>query len=167
MEFAVTLGALWLAGIFIFERLFSSTGKISADAAVCSLAAAIGASLVSLVGASGSIAQLFAAAAAATGGFLLWNWPKARYPFGLRALLSGGGALFALAVNLILLTDASRLAAAFLLLVFVAPNMARRIPVKEGSALAPVGIGIVAVAPVAIATTIAITIAGGSFEMPI
>lgn len=163
---AIPLALLWLAGIFLFERLSASLGKVNSDGSVTSLAAAIGASLVALIGASGSIAQLYGAAAGATGGFLLWNWPRARFSFGYAALMGGGGTLFALATTLTLFSDASRLALAFILLVFIAPIVARRLPIKESPALTPITIGLVAIAPVAVAIAIAIIIAGDTFELP-
>ncbi len=167
MDTAVPLALLWLAGIFIFERMSETVEKVSSDASVLTLASAIGASLVALIGASGSIAQLYGAVAGATGGFLLWNWPRARFPFAYGALLGGGGALFALAASLTLFSDASRLALAVLLLIFLAPSVARRVPVKEASALSPIAIGVVAIAPVAVAVAIALSIAGDSFELPL
>jgi hypothetical protein len=102
-----TLAIVWLAGIFVFERLFAFR-----DAGIASpimlLAAAVGASLIAFVGAASSYSQLLAACAAGAGGFLLWNWPRARYRFSGAAIFGGGGAFFSVAVASVLFSEADK-----------------------------------------------------------
>ncbi len=62
---------------------------------------------ISLIGASASIAQTGFALMAACGGFLLWNWPRFRYPLGATAQLVLITALLALSTQLLFFTKAS------------------------------------------------------------
>lgn len=55
--------------------------------------------------------------AAAFAGFLVWNWPRARFAFGYALMLGGGAALFATAQRLA--TGPGTLAPALILLMFV------------------------------------------------
>ena len=55
--------------------------------------------------------------AAAFAGFLLWNWPRARFDFGYALMLGGGAALFATGQRLA--AGPGTLAPAMILLMFV------------------------------------------------
>ena len=72
--------------------------------------------------------------------------------------LGGGGVLLGLAVNLGLFAEsASRPALALLILVFVAPPLAQRLPLGRHGAFGPmVLLGIVAAIPIAIAVFVAL-----------
>jgi hypothetical protein len=164
-ESGLTLGLLFVAGIFIFDRLANS-GPRQSNAPVVLLVACLGASAISLIGASGSLSQKFAILAAAGGGFLLCNWPTARFTFGTSALMGGGGALFALATSVALFSDVELSSFTILLLVFLAPTGAQKLPWQNSPALGPVMVGAVGAIPVIVATAIALVIAGDSFELP-
>jgi len=134
---------LWIAGMFAFARL-SADHQSRSTPVVLMLAFVISAAAIAFLGASGSLAQLFGTAAAGIGAFLLWNWPTARFPLGSAGLLGGGGILVALSGSMILFSDASFLASAFLLLIFLAPSVASRLPFKDNRALAPIVLGLAA-----------------------
>lgn len=151
------------AGIAVFNRLSVSYER-SSTPLVMLLAACVGGAAIAFIGASGSIAQVFGTAAAAIGGYLLWNWPKARFPLGSAGLLAGGGVFVALASAMILFSETSPLAAIFLLPVFFAPLVADRLPLRDRDALAPIVLGLVAAVPVVIGIVIAFAQMGDSFE---
>lgn len=128
------------------------------------LFAAIGVSIVALLGASASIAQLAGTLAAAIGGFLLWNWPWARYPLGAAGVLGGGGVLLSLVLTLGLFSeDVSRPALGLLILIFLAPPLAARLPLGRYAVFGPIVLGIVAAIPVVLSALIAFAAGGGEF----
>jgi hypothetical protein len=86
---------------------------------------ALGVAAVCLLGGSAATAHLAFALAAATVGFMLWNWPVTRYPFGFSALFAGAGSLPLLAGHALLYARASAPALALILLVFLADAPAR------------------------------------------
>ncbi|WP_448208067.1 hypothetical protein [Azospirillum sp. sgz302134] len=98
----LTLLVLLVVGAWVaFGRLPGrSEGAAAPAASLLALALAVGGT--ALIGSSASVAQLALALAAATGGFLLWNWPVERHGWGLSGrvalglpvLLSGILALF-------------------------------------------------------------------------
>ncbi|MDP6843158.1 MAG: hypothetical protein QGH73_15920 [Rhodospirillales bacterium] len=152
-----------MAGAFIIIRL-TGEPEVKSTPAIMLLFAAIGVSIVALLGASASIAQLAGTLAAAIGGFLLWNWPWARYPLGAAGVLGGGGVLLSLVLTLGLFSeDVSRPALGLLILIFLAPPLAARLPLGRHAVLGPVVLGIVAAIPVAIAALIAFAAGGGEF----
>ena len=159
-------GILWLAGIFVSLQLLRNRGPTS-EPSILVLVAAIGASLVALFGASGSIGQQFGVVAAAMGGFILWNWPVPRFQFGALGAVSIGGTLMALATQTVLFTNASKTALAIILFVFLTPLLADRFPFAERPALKAVSLGIVAAIPAGLALVVAFIMIGDSFELPI
>lgn len=164
-EALVTAAILWLAGAFVLERL-NGAGASGAKSAVMLLAASIGASGVAFIGASASLAQLFGALAAATGGFLLWNWPVPRHPLSGAGLLGGGGAFVALLAATVLFTEASRLALVGILLVFLVPTLVSRSPLGglgERPAAGPVVVGLASAILVALALGSAFLESGQGF----
>jgi hypothetical protein len=165
-ETLITLGILWLVGLFQFAVLFRERGPNPASAVIV-LFAAIGGAFIALFGASGSVGQFYGIVAAAIGGFLLWNWPVPRFQFGGLGTIGAGGAFFTLAVQTVLFTSASKLALATLLLVFLAPFAAKKLPFAGRPALGTISLGIAAAIPALIAAIIAFIITGDSFESPI
>lgn len=155
---------LWLAGAFIFDRLLTlREAHIAAPTMV--LVAGIGMSAIALIGAAASLSQLAAAVAAATGGFLLWNWPKQRYPFSMVALFGAASALFSIAVTIVLFTRASTLALAILLGIFAASWLRARLPLADRPVWGPVVFGLVAMVPMLLAVAAAYFVALGSTEL--
>ena len=160
------IGILWLAGIFVSLQLFRNRGP-TPDSSILVLVAAIGASLVALFGASGSIGQQFGVVAASMGGFILWNWPVPRFQFGALGAVGIGGTLMALATQTVLFTNASKTALAITLFVFLTPLLADRLPFAEHQALKAVSLGIVAAIPAVFALVVAFIMTGDSFKLPI
>jgi hypothetical protein len=165
VETGLTLGLLLIAAIFMFDRLANS-GARKSNASVVLLTASLGASFLTFIGASGSLSQIYAILAAAAGGFLLCNWPTSKFTFGTSALMAGGGAFLSLATSVILFSETHLISFAILLLVFLAPLGARKLPWQNSSALGPVMVGATGAIPVIVATAIALYIAGDSFELP-
>jgi hypothetical protein len=165
LESAVTLGLLLVAAIYMFDRLANS-GARQSNASVILLVACLGASFITLIGASGSLSQKYAILAAAAGGFLLCNWPISRFNFGTAALIAGGGAFLGLAISTVLFSEVHLLSFAILLLVFLAPLGAKKLPWQQSSAIGPIIVGIVGAIPVIVGTGLAVYIAGDSFELP-
>ena len=128
------------------------------------LVAALGTGGVAVAGASASLGQLAFALAASVGGFMLWNWPRSRFPFGRAALFGGGATLTFLAGQAVFFTDASRVALAVLVAVFFADGPVRRLMPGRGAAgraLRPVVVGLVALVPAAAAVAWAMLGGGG------
>lgn len=132
--------------------------------AVAVIVAALGLAGVALVSASLSIAQLAGALAAAVGGFALWSWPVARFPFAAGGNFAALIPLLALAAVTTLLTKAPVWALAPLLLVFFADLVSSRLPAGSGrwrEALQPVYLAVIAAIPAALAVGLAVYAAGG------
>ena len=151
----LVLVALWAAGAVIFDRLFADDGP-DATAATMLLAGAVGVGLVALISMAGPFARLTGALAAATAGFLLWNWPRPRFRFAHAAVFGGGGALLALATTTVLLTPASPIALVIVVAAFGARTLADRLPGREQPAAAPLVVGMVAALPVLVAVAVAV-----------
>ena len=151
------LAGISLAGLAIILRV---TNRPSHDtcAPIMFLVAASSLGGVAAIEGSLSIAELGFALAAALGGFMLWNWPKPRYPFGAAGLLGGGMAVLALAFLAMLLTDASAWTLTPLVLIFFADSLSRRLPAGAGllrQALQPVYLVVVSAIPGAVAIALA------------
>lgn len=154
---------VWFAGGFIFDRLLAlRTTEIIAPTMV--LVTGIGMSAIALIGAAASLSQLAAAAAAATGGFLLWNWPKQRYPFSITALFGAASALFGVGAATVLFTRASTLALAILLLVFAAGSIRDRLPLCSKPVWGPIAFGAIAAITALLAIAVAFFVAPGSTD---
>lgn len=133
----------------ILGRL-EAAGERGTVAPVMLLVAALGMAPLALDGASAAFAQLAGALAAAAGGFMLWNWPTPRMPFGRAGVLGGENALVLLGVSLAFHTSASVPALVMLGGVFFADAVAERVPVGRGLVqrlLAPVVLALVALVP--------------------
>lgn len=137
---------LWFAGAFIFDRLLAFRA-IEIIAPTMVLVAGIGMSAVAFIGAAASLSQLAAAVAAATAGFLLWNWPKQRYPFSMTALFGAASALFGVGAAIVLFTRASSLALAILLGIFAAGFIRARLPLADRPVWGPIAFGIIVMIP--------------------
>lgn len=149
---AVTAGAL-IAG----WRLARQDSQTLA-APLMILTMALGLSGIAFIAASASIAQIAAALAAALGGYMLWNWPKFRFPFGAAGVLGIGATAIFLGGQMALYTRADKWALAVLLLVPFADIAFRRIAPGQGTVgniTAPVIIGIACAVPAIAAVAIA------------
>ena len=153
-----------VGGVLALLRLEAAGGR-GANPLVLLLVASVGLAGVAYVGASVSLAQLAGGIAAAAAGFLLWNWPVARWRFGAMGVLAGGGAFVAAAAGLALrLTGPPylSLSLALLLLVFLAEPVAARLAFgRPGGGLvaraaAPVALGLVAAVPALAAIGLAV-----------
>lgn len=131
-ESGLTLGLLFVAAIFMFDRLANSGARTS-NASVVLLVACLGASALALIGASGSLSQKYAILAASAGGFLLCNWPTPRFNFGTVALMAGGGAFLALTTSVVLFSEIHLYSFALIVLVFLAPIGAQKLPWYQSS----------------------------------
>jgi hypothetical protein len=155
------LAVLWVAGAFIFDRLFALRDTdIAAPTLV--LVAGLGVSLVAFLGAAASLSQLAAATAAGIAGFLLWNWPKLRYPFSATTMFGIASALFGVGVAIVLFTRASTLAMAILLLTFATGEVRRVVPFFARPVWGPVAFGVAAAIPVLLAIAVAVTTAASA-----
>lgn len=156
-----TLAVVFAAGVIILHRLHAHR-EGPPFAAVTILAASVGTAAIAFMGGAASIALVLGILAAATGGFLLWNWPKPRVPFGAAALMGAGGAYVTIFTTGILFTETSRIALALMALVFLAPLTMRNFRMVNRPAIGPLVIGAVSIVPVAIGVAIAFEPGGGS-----
>jgi hypothetical protein len=150
------VAAAYAGGAFALVRLQHWRGHETVTPTLL-LAASLGLAGLAVLASARSLGQLAGVLAGAVGGFLLWNWPVARFPFGWGGLLPAGGALVALAGQALLFTRVSPLALGLLLTVFLADRVAppggstgrgRRV-------LAPVLLAAVAAVPVVAALALA------------
>lgn len=159
-----TLAAVAVAGGCILIRLFAS-GPPATDSGVKLMIACVALSLVSIFGASASLGQLAGALAAATAGFLVWNWPIARFPVAASAVLGGGLTFVALAGIVAVFTNAPKPALAMLLPIFFADLALARLPRRHGGlnqAIRPILLAAVALIPALAAVGLASLLGGGS-----
>lgn len=143
-------GAGW--GMVALWRLNSEQGR-GVVPAVLLLAGALAIAGIAWFGATLSAVLYAAALAAALGGYLLWNWPTARFPAAEVVTLGAGITLAGVVTLLVFYTTASRLALALALGVFLAAPLARRVAGRQlrgRGALEPVIVALVA-APVVLA----------------
>lgn len=127
------------------------------SAAVMLLVGALGLAVVALTANSASLSQIASAVGAAVGGFLVWNWPKARFPVAAALLFGAMGAFAALATQAALFTRADPWTLAPLVLVFLAAGPAARLTFGGGAAraaLSPLVIGFCAALPAALAVAL-------------
>ncbi len=151
------VAVLWLGGTVGLARLYEASTR-DIDAPMMLLLVALAGGPIALAGASASLAQYSGALAAATGGFLLWNWPTCRHRFGCVGVFGAGGALLALFGIMVLYSEVSRLALLLLLPVFFADSAASGLPLPDrlhGRLLRPILITVVSSIPIAVAVAIA------------
>ncbi len=157
------LAVVWLAGIFVFSRLLTERANgIVAPTLV--LVGGLGLSAVAFIGLAASLSQLAAAVAAATGGFLLWNWPKQRHVFAIAAVFGAATPLVAVAATTALFTRTNPLALTILLAVFIAGCARPKLPLKDSPAWESLVFGTVAALPVLVAVIVAVVAAPGSTD---
>lgn len=159
-----TLAAVAGAGGFVLTRLYAS-GPPATESGVKLMIACIALALVSIFGASASLGQLAGALAAATAGFLVWNWPVARFPAGAAAVLGGGLTFVALTGIVAVFTNAPKPALAMLLPIFFADLALSRLPrARHGlkQAMRPILLAAVALIPALAAVGLASLLGGGS-----
>lgn len=148
----------WIA----FGRLPSRTEGPAAPAAVL-LALALAVGGTALIGSSASIAQAALALAAATGGFLLWNWPVERHAWGV----SGQAALGIVVLLAAVLAFFTQAQAALLLIALpavLADHLRRRLPLPEtgfGRAAGTAAMTVIALLPALAAIGAAYLLTGG------
>lgn len=126
-------------------------------AAVMLTVLAIGVGLVALTTGNEDTGRVALAVAAASAGFLAWNW-FAGWPFLAPAVLGGGGVVLALATGPALNGGAASWALPVLLLVVFADGTAQRLPSGSGLArklVQPLLLALVCLLPVALALTVA------------
>ncbi|HYD69701.1 hypothetical protein [Azospirillum sp.] len=148
----------WVA----FGRLPSRAEGPAAPAAVL-LALALAVGGTALIGSSASIAQAALALAAATGGFLLWNWPVERHAWGV----SGQAALGIVVLLAAVLAFFTQAQAALLLIALpavLADHLRRRLPLPEtgfGRAAGTAAMTVIAILPALAAIGAAYLLTGG------
>lgn len=137
-DWAVLVLALLAGAVAVFAPAPDGEHEpVSAAAATFAMALAVGG--VALIGASASLAQLGLGLAAGLGGFLLWNWPVARHPWGA-AGRTVPGVVILLAAVLAAFSSAPAVALAPALLCPVFARFAARLPLPAnalGRALRP------------------------------
>ncbi len=146
----VTAGAGWT---------LHTIDKRSSDVGAGILVLALAISGCAFLGKSASSAQLAGGLAAATGGFLLWNWPKVRFPFNVAALAASLALIGGLAAQLVLFVPKleSLALAPLAVLPFLVPLGARLVKgsgmIAQGTR--PVVTGLVCAVPAVAAVLIA------------
>jgi hypothetical protein len=124
-----------IAGYVVLYRSLADAGDGQGES-VNALVHACGAGAIALIGNSAALAQLCFAAAAAIGGFLLWNWPKARFAYAPVAAFGATGAVVAMTLQMSMFTRASAPALMLLGVVAFADVFARPLQ-PSGGTLAP------------------------------
>ena len=171
---AIVLVLLAVAGWVAFAGLASGPGKTNtapaatpaaapAASAAVLLALALAVGVTALIGSSASIAQLGLALTAATGGFLLWNWPTERHVWGVSGRVALGLAVL-LAAILALYTQAQAATLLLALPAFLAGRLRHRLPVSAtgfGPALGTAAVTVLAVLPALAAIAAAYLLTGG------
>ena len=154
----------WSVGVLVFgcgvllDRLAVTKERHAADSVPIMLAAA-GIAGVALVSGSLLIAQLATALAMANGGFLVWNWPRARDTLGASVLMSAALPVMALALLTVLLTPAPPWSLAPLAAVFFLSPAAGRLWSPRGrwrEAIQPVYVLVLGFFPVGLAIALAL-----------
>ena len=159
LTFALLLAvAAWVA----FGRLPSRSDSPAAPAAVLlGLSLAVGGT--ALIGSSASVAQLALGLAAATGGFLLWNWPVERHAWGVTGQAALGFVVL-LAGVLSLFTQAQAGVLLLALPAVLADRLRAVLPIPEtgvGRAAGTAAVTVLAVLPALIAIGAAYLLSGG------
>lgn len=157
--FAVALVAAAIAAFV--PSADGDESAVSAGAPAFAWALATGG--VALIGASASLAQLGLALTAATGGFMLWNWPKPRFVWGAAGRATQSFVVLPAAV-LAVFSSAPAVALIPALFAPLGPRLARRIPTPDnavGAALRPALAVIFAVVPALVSLGAAFALTAG------
>ena len=172
LDVVLPLVVLWLGSMIVFWRL-SVTGETGGALVpgVQLLVASVGLSVVALLGASASLAQLTAGLAASVGAvllvaFLTLVFAGNRFGFGAVGAFGGGGALLAICYVLVMFTEGvSFWALAVLALVFLTdlvPVKARFGGTVVRRAMQPVMLTVIAAIPAGLAVLIAFLTGDGA-----
>lgn len=159
------LAATAIAG-GVVVALLPARGEKAAAAAVKLTVAAGALTLVAVIGASASFGQISGALAAATAGFLVWLWPRPRFPFGATAALGAGGVFVALTGAIAVFTNAPKAALALLFPVFFADIALARLHARSRGArrtLRPILVGLAAAIPALAAIALAQRFGGSGY----
>lgn len=135
-----------LAGMAVLWRLGAKIGEAQTGG-ILALVVAFGSGAIALIGNSASLAQLCFAVAASIGGFMLWNWPVARFPFGAAGVFGAAGAVVAMTMQMSMFTRASVPALVLLALAAFADIAARPLQPTRGAfakAVQPIVVGLAA-----------------------
>ncbi len=169
LRFVLETVVLFGATVFVLGRLRRDSPSGALGPGVQLLFAAIGVSVVSVIGASASLGMLGSSLAAATGGALVFVYglyvTKDRVTeFGSIGWLAGGGVLMTIVAIAVLFTEnINRWALAVLLAVFLVDLI--RVPItveaRWGRALQPVVLGALALVPVVMAAALALLLGDG------
>ena len=154
-----------VAGGYAVSRPLAE-GAETADSGVKLMVAAAALGFVAVIGRSASFGQLAGVLAAATAGFLAWNWPVARFRFGAAAVLGAGTIFLALAGAIAVFTNAPKAALVLLLPIFFADRAVGRIRIgarRPGDAVRPVLVFAVAAIPAIAAVGLAHILGGSSY----
>jgi hypothetical protein len=158
-EFATFAGLpmalLWLS--FVLTHLWLGLEHKPMTPLIAQFAVTIGIGVLALIAGSKIISVLAAILAVAMLGFLGWNYPRPRFPFGGTANLGATGAILALAATLVLYTNAPVIAVAVLMLVLAVAPFASRLPLGANAVVGPFISLLVCVIPVAIAAALAVS----------
>jgi hypothetical protein len=162
-EFATFAGlpmaVLWLAAVLTHLWL-GVAHRSPATPIVALFAVTVGLGLTAFIGGSRFLTVLSVILAVSFAGFLGWNYPRPRFPFGATANLGAAGAVLALAVAQVLYTDSSALAVATLMLVFALAPLTARLPLGASAKAGPFMLLIVCAIPIAAAAVFALNARG-------
>ncbi len=150
--------AAWVS----FGRLASGADDSPVASAAPLLALALAVGGTALIGSSASIAQMGLALAAATGGFLVWNWPVERHVWGLSGQ-AAFGVVILLACVLTLFTQTQTAVLLLALPALFADRLRRRLRVPDtgfGRAVATAAVTALAVLPALVAVGAAYLLGG-------
>ncbi len=151
---------LAVGGWVAFAGSSDDAPKPAAPAAVL-LALALSIGVTALIGSSASLAQLGLALTAATGGFLLWNWPRERHVWGASGRVALGLAVL-LAAILALYTQIQAATLLLALPALAAEPLRRRLPIPDNRlGLETVAVTVLAVLPALVAIGAAWALSGG------
>lgn len=151
LEAAAAVPLAVLAGLALWVAFADAPAPLSSAAAPAPvlLAFALAVGGTALIGSSASLAQLGFGLAAATGGFLLWNWPVERHGWGVSGRVALALPLL-LATILALFTQAQTATLLLTLPSLLAGRLARRLPRpagRAGDAVAAAAVTVLALLP--------------------
>jgi hypothetical protein len=144
-----TLAGAALLGLACIGGL-AATAADGAQRAAVIVVAALALAGAAFQAGSLSLMQVALALAASTGGFALWNWPRARLPLHTAGIAVGGIGGIAIALLLLLLTDIQPAALVAIAAICLAGPLSRRLPVPERwsrAAAEPVYIAVIGLLP--------------------
>ncbi|MBP2293803.1 hypothetical protein [Azospirillum rugosum] len=160
--FATLLVLLLVGACVVFGRVDANDGRNAVASAAVLLALALAIGGTALIGSSASIAQMALALAAATGGFLLWNWPVERHGWGVSGRVASGTAVL-LAGVLALYTQTEAAVLLLALPALLAERLGRRLPLPDsglGRAAGGAAVTVLSVLPALIAIGVAYLLGG-------